>query len=63
MRLDPVEKLRDWELFQSIASELMSPNFQIRSSCKTDGAARGFAASIASTYRLSTRNGDTKYLS
>jgi hypothetical protein len=24
--LDPVEKLTDWELFQSLASELISPN-------------------------------------
>jgi hypothetical protein len=29
--LDPVEKLRDWELFQSFASELISPNFKINS--------------------------------
>jgi hypothetical protein len=56
--LDPVEKLRHSELFQSIASELMSPDIQIHSSGKTDGAASGSAASTAPT-----RNGNTKYLS
>jgi hypothetical protein len=30
--LDPVEKLTDWEQFQSLASELISPNIQIHSS-------------------------------
>jgi hypothetical protein len=29
---DPVEKPRDWELFQSIASELISPDIKIDSS-------------------------------
>jgi hypothetical protein len=53
--LDPVEKLTDWELFQSFVSELISPNILIHSSNETDKAARDFAASIASAYRLSTR--------
>jgi hypothetical protein len=30
--LDPVEKLTDWELFQSLTSELVSPNIEIHSS-------------------------------
>jgi hypothetical protein len=30
--LDPVEKLIDWELFQSLAFEFISPNIQIHSS-------------------------------
>jgi hypothetical protein len=53
--LDPVEKLTDWELFQSLASELISPNIQIHSSDEADKAAHGFAVSIAAAYRLSTR--------
>jgi hypothetical protein len=54
--LDPVEKLTNWKLCQSLASELVSPNIQIYSSNEGDKAARDFAASIASAYRLSTRN-------
>jgi hypothetical protein len=53
--LDPAEKLTEWELFQSLAFELISPNIQINSSNEGDKAARDFAASIASVYRLSTR--------
>jgi hypothetical protein len=56
---DPVEKLTDWELLQSFASELISPNIQIHSSNEADKAARDFAASIASAYRLSTRKKTT----
>jgi hypothetical protein len=44
--LDPVEKLTDWELFQILASEVISPNIQIHSSNEADKAARDFAASI-----------------
>jgi hypothetical protein len=54
--LDPVEKLTDWEMFQSPASELISPSIQIHSSEEAGKAARDFAASIVSAYRLSTRN-------
>jgi hypothetical protein len=53
--LDPVEKLTDWELFQSLASELISSDVQIHSSNKADEVARDFAVSIASACRLSTR--------
>jgi hypothetical protein len=53
--LDPVEKRMDWELFQSLASELISPNIQIHSSIEPDNAARDLVASIASAYRISTR--------
>jgi hypothetical protein len=52
---DPVEKLIDWELFRSIASELVSPNIQILSSEQTDKAECDLATSIVSAYRLSTR--------
>jgi hypothetical protein len=53
---DPVENFTDWERFQSLASDLVSPKIQINSSTDADKAARDFAASIASGYRLSTRN-------
>jgi hypothetical protein len=53
--LDPVEKLTDWELFQSVASQLVSLNIQIHSSNEADKAARDFAASVASAYRILTR--------
>jgi hypothetical protein len=52
---DPVEKLRDSELLQNIVSELIFSNNQIRSSTEADKAARNFAASTASVYRISTR--------
>jgi hypothetical protein len=53
--LDPVKKLTDWGLFQSFASELLSLNIHIHSSNEADKAARDFAASIASVYKISTR--------
>jgi hypothetical protein len=49
--LDPVEKLTDWELFKSLASERISPNIQIHSSNEADKASRDFSASITSAYR------------
>jgi hypothetical protein len=52
---DPVEKLRDWEMFQSLASELISPNIQIHSSNEADKGACDFSASVTAVYRLSTR--------
>jgi hypothetical protein len=54
--LDPVEKPTEWELFQSLASEPISPNIEIHSSNEADKATRNFAASIASAYRISTKN-------
>jgi hypothetical protein len=48
-------ELTDWELFQSLASELTSPNIQIDSSNEADKAACNFAASIAPVNRTSTR--------
>jgi hypothetical protein len=53
--LDPVEKLTDWELFQSLTSELMSQKIQIHSSNEADKAACDFAVSITLADRLSTR--------
>jgi hypothetical protein len=51
---DPIEKLRDWDRFQSLASELISPKIEIKSGLEADKAAREFSSSIASAYRLST---------
>jgi hypothetical protein len=51
---EPVEKFTDWERFQSLASELISPRIKINSGVEADKAARDFTASITSGYRLST---------
>jgi hypothetical protein len=51
---ESVEKFTDWERFQSLASELISPRIEINSGVEADKAARDFTASIASAYRLST---------
>jgi hypothetical protein len=51
---DPVEKFTDWERYQSLASDLVSPRIQINSGVEADKAARDFTASIPSTYRLAT---------
>jgi hypothetical protein len=51
---EPVEKFTDWEWFQSLTSELISPKIEIKSGIEADKAVRDFTASIASAYRLST---------
>jgi hypothetical protein len=53
---DPIEKFTDWEWFQSLASELISPKNEITSETEAEKAARDFTASISSAYRLSTSN-------
>jgi len=53
--LAPVEIHTDWELFRSVASDLISPRIQIDTADDTERAACNFAASVASTYRLSSR--------
>jgi hypothetical protein len=61
---DPVEKLTDSQLLQSLASELVSPNIKIHSSSKSDKETHDFAASMASVHRLlnrKTKNLDRKY--
>jgi hypothetical protein len=45
---------KDWEQFQSLTSELISPKIQIKSGAEADKAARDFTASTASAYRPST---------
>jgi hypothetical protein len=50
---EPVEKFTDWEWFQSLASDLVSPRIEINSKVKADKSARDFTASIASAYKLS----------
>jgi hypothetical protein len=51
---EPIEKFTDWNRFQSLASELISPRIEIKSGAETDKAARDFTVSTASAYRLST---------
>jgi hypothetical protein len=51
---EPVEKFTDWNRFQSLASELISPRIEINSGVETEKAAREFTASIALAYRLAT---------
>jgi hypothetical protein len=51
---EPIEKFTDWDRFQSLASELISPKIEVKSGVETDKAARDFSASIASAYRLSS---------
>jgi hypothetical protein len=53
---DLIEIFTDWERFQSLASELMSPRLQINSGVEADKSAREFIAPLASAYRLSTSN-------
>jgi hypothetical protein len=50
----PLEKFTDWERFQSLASNLISPRLEINSGIQADKAARYFTDSIASAYRLET---------
>jgi hypothetical protein len=52
---DPVETFTDSERFQSLASELFSPRFQINLREEASKAARNFTDSISSAYRISTR--------
>jgi hypothetical protein len=51
---EPLEKFTNWEWFQSLASNLISPRVKINSWAEFDKAARAFTAPIASAYRLST---------
>jgi hypothetical protein len=50
----PLERFTDWEQFQSLASNLISPRVEINSGIEADKVACDFAACIASAYRLST---------
>jgi hypothetical protein len=51
---EPFEKFTDWERFQNLASNLISPRIEINSGVEADKTALEFTASIASVYRLST---------
>jgi hypothetical protein len=51
---DLIEKFTEWDRYQSLASELISPKIEVKSWVEADKAARDFAAFIASAYRLST---------
>jgi hypothetical protein len=50
---EPVEKVTDWEMFQSLASHLILPRIEISSEEEADKEASDFTAFIASAYRLS----------
>jgi hypothetical protein len=50
----PLKKFTDWERFQNLASNLISPRLKINSGVEADKGARDFTASIASAYRLAT---------
>jgi hypothetical protein len=51
---EPIEKFTNWDRFQRLASELISPQIEIKSEVEADKAAHDFTASIASAYRLPT---------
>jgi hypothetical protein len=53
--LDPVKKFTDYERFQGLPSALVSPRVEISSCVAADKAARDFATSITSAYRMSTK--------
>jgi hypothetical protein len=50
---DPVGKFTDWEWFQSLVSQLISPRIQVNSGGEANTAACEFTATIASVYMLS----------
>jgi hypothetical protein len=51
---EPIEKFTDWDQFQRIASELMSPRIEINSGVEADKAARDFTAicTFLSNFRM-----------
>jgi hypothetical protein len=49
---ESVEKFTDWERFQQIASDLLSPRIEINSEEEADKVAPDFTTSITSIYRL-----------
>jgi hypothetical protein len=51
---EPVEKSRDWERFQKLVTDLISPRIEVNSEEAADKAARKFTASIDLAYRLLT---------
>jgi hypothetical protein len=51
---EPIEKFTDWDRFQSLASELISPKVEINAGIEADKVARDFTVFVASVYRLST---------
>jgi hypothetical protein len=51
---EPFKKFRDWERFQSLASNLILPGIEIKCGLEANKVALEFTNSIASAYRLST---------
>jgi hypothetical protein len=50
---EPVEKFRDWERFQRLASDLISHRIEINHEEEADKVAHNFASSTDLAYRLS----------
>jgi hypothetical protein len=50
----PLEKFTDWDRFQSLASNLISPRLEINLGVEAEKAASDFTASNALAYRLAT---------
>jgi hypothetical protein len=48
---ETVENFTDWELFQRLTSELISPKIEIKSGIEADKVARDFTAPNASACR------------
>jgi hypothetical protein len=48
--LEPGEKFTDWEWFESLASDLISPRIKINLREEADKAASDFTAAIALAY-------------
>jgi hypothetical protein len=51
---EPLEKFKNWEWFQNLASNLISLKIEINSGVEANKVELKFTASIASAYRLST---------
>jgi hypothetical protein len=51
---EPIKKFTDWDRFQSLAYELISPKVEINSGVEADKAARDSTASIASACMMAT---------
>jgi hypothetical protein len=51
---ESLEKFTDWEWFQNLTSNLMSPRHEINFGVEVDKVACVFAASVSSADRLST---------
>jgi hypothetical protein len=51
--MEPLKKFTEWEQFQNLASNFISPRTEINSGIEADKVAQKFTASIALAYRFS----------